>query len=131
MTLKADMKKAISNMLGEQEKIVKGTILSTCSRIIKRTPVDTGRLRGNWQASINTEASGQLSKTDISGGSTINEASNELSRLKVMKDVYMLTNNLPYAAIIENGDGAKRTPHGMMRISVAETNAAIAAGRKL
>lgn len=130
MSLKADMRKAISNMLGEQEKIVKGTILSTCTRIVKRTPVDTGRLRGNWQASINTELSGTLSEKDKSGDSTINEASNEISRLEVMKDIYIFINNLPYAARIENGYSEQR-PTGMMRISVAETNAAIAAGRKL
>lgn len=130
MTIKADMKKAISNMLGEQQRIVKGTILATCSRIVKRTPVDTGRLRANWQASINTEASGELSKTDKSGGSVINEASNKLASLQVMKDVYMLSNNLPYAGRIENGYSGQ-APAGMMRISVAETNAAIAAGRKL
>lgn len=127
MSIKSQFNKIIKNIEGETEKIVRGTLLSTTGRIIKRTPVDTGRLRANWQSSIDVAATGELKRTEESKATA--EANRVISRVKIGKVFYM-SNNLPYAAIIENG-GPRRTPVGMMRISVAETNAAIESGRKL
>lgn len=116
----------IKSINKETEKVIRGTLLGLTSRIIKATPVDLGTLRGNWQSSIGTPILGTTERTDKSGGASIAESSSSLKEIKI-GDVFYMTNNLPYAAVIELG-GAGRAPVGMMRIAVAQTAAAIRAG---
>ena len=88
--------------------VFRGTALSLFGRIVKRTPVDTGRLRGNWQASINISPSGNGDtnyRTTVGG-------------VKLGDSIY-LTNNLPYANAIENGH-SKQAPVGMVRVTIVE-----------
>ena len=62
------------------------------NRLVKRTPVDTGRLRGNWKM---TPVTFNL------GGNTL------------------ISNDLPYAGAIEDGH-SKQAPNGMVRITALE-----------
>lgn len=95
------------------ESIVKGTFLSLASKIIVRTPVDTGRARGNWQTSINSKPSGEVNDSE-------SEAINKASRVKFkIGDSLYLINNLPYIQALEDGH-SKQTPVGMVKITVAE-----------
>lgn len=117
------------------EKIAAAAIIETTTAVIKRTPVDSGRLRGNWQASANSPKGGEVEREDQSGGATLAEASNEVR--KSIGGVYYLVNNLPYARAVEyglfKGAGPKITaagystqaPAGMVRVSVNEFRQAL------
>jgi len=138
---------AIEDIKKIPEKVVRGTVISMFSKIVKRSPVDTGRFRGNWQISIDAPARGQLSTLDKSGKAQANPSSNPAGSptavegaFKVQKSpfpqsAYFITNNLPYGAKLEFGgyplSPKKKTgktqngysaqaPNGMVRISVAE-----------
>lgn len=89
-------------------KIFRGTSLSLFGKIVKRTPVDTGRLRGNWFSSINVKPSGSH---NAGYEGTVN-------KVKLGDSVYF-TNNLPYANVIENGSSSQ-APNGMVRVTIAE-----------
>lgn len=89
------------------------------TRIIQRTPVDTGRLRGNWQAGVRDYVDGELDTTDPSGSgavglmvSTVDGADDHAA--------LTLTNNLPYARRIEYDNWSQQAPGGMVRVSVRE-----------
>lgn len=102
------------------EKVVRGTLVSLVSRIIKRSPVDTGRFRGNWQASFNTMALGQtgtIEPVDV----TIKKAQNKANQLE-MGATFFLTNNLPYSLRLEYG-WSDQAPSGMVRLEVAQLQA--------
>lgn len=103
------------------EKVVRGTLLSLSSAIIKDTPVDTGRLRSNWIPSINAPKSTEAGTT--SEAAVIGEISAVVANLK-LGDTFYLTNNLPYAVAIEYGH-SKRFPEGMLRRNVAKYAQAI------
>ena len=45
--------------------------LELLRRLIMRTPVDSGRARGNWQASVGTPATGETGTTDKSGSAAL------------------------------------------------------------
>ena len=109
------------------EKMVRGTVIGCASRIIKRTPVDQGTLRGNWQMSIGQPISTTIDREDKSGSAASSEIAKEGQKLNIGAVFYM-SNNLPYAAAIEFGS-SKQAPQGMMRIEVLETAAAIQANR--
>lgn len=93
--------------------------LELFARIVLRTPVDTGRLRGNWQAAVNVFAPGTLDTTDPGGGETIRAATGIVTGATPFATL-TLTNNLPYAARIEYDNWSKQAPAGMVRVSVAE-----------
>lgn len=109
---------AIKDIQDIPEKVVRGTLISLSSRIIKRSPVDSGRFRGNWQATIGSPASGQLSSIDSNGSATSANAANVANRLEA-GSIFYLTNNLPYGERLEYGY-SKQAPAGMVRVTLAE-----------
>lgn len=108
-------------------------ILSNVSReIINGTPVDSGRLKNNWYAS-NTRPNTRSNKgADKTGKKSIARVARTLRRLKLGQTFY-LTNNLPYAAVVEYGrypnpskakkpktiNGfSKQAPSGVLRVGL-------------
>ena len=103
------------------EKVVRGTLFGLTNRIVKRSPVDTGRFRNNWQASVNSINTTTTPTADRSGSQAINKARGTINALK-MGSTFYLSNNLPYAKRLEYG-WSKQAPSGMIRLSVAELQA--------
>lgn len=116
-----DWTQATLDFAGIPEKIVRGTLYGLTNRIVKRSPVDTGRFRNNWQASVNTINTATTESVDRSGSGAINKARGTINRLE-MGSTFYLSNNLPYAQRLEYG-WSKQAPSGMLRISVAELQA--------
>ncbi|KAF1711063.1 hypothetical protein CSC70_03810 [Pseudoxanthomonas kalamensis DSM 18571] len=52
------------------DQTVRAITFALFSEVIDSTPVDTGRLKGNWQVSVGSPASGTLTTTDESGAKT-------------------------------------------------------------
>jgi len=115
-------KKAIRR--SESTKI--GTALSLFASIVQRTPVGNpdkwetkyppkgytgGRLRANWQISINRPASGE-----IEGTINIGEEKNAFAAKG--DDSIFITNNLDYARAIEYGHSKHQAPKGMVRVTL-------------
>jgi len=114
--------KAASNT----EKVFRGSTISLFRNIIRRTPVRSGRLKGNWQIDINQPARGEVNDSDNTPINTLDGASaqkvvSEVMQAKLNDSIYMV-NNLPYARIIENGNFSDQAPAGMVGVSVAEFN---------
>jgi hypothetical protein len=95
--------------------------LDALSRIVLKTPVDTGRARGAWQVNINEVGAGSLIKSK-SGDRTIAAGSARLTKVK-SGDMIYITNDLPYIQRLERGYSGQ-APSGMVRITVAEMQAA-------
>ena len=123
----ATIEQAVLNINKRTEKMVRGTVIGCSSRIIKRTPVDEGTLRGNWQPSIGQPVETTIDRIDPKGAASKSDLAKEGQRLKI-GEVFYMSNNLSYAADIEFGS-SKKAPQGMMRIEVLETAAAIEANR--
>jgi len=116
MSFATDLDKAVLNIKGFTEKQVRGTLFGLSSRIIKESPVDTGRFRGNWQASIGSPASATTSRLDSTGAGSINDVAVTVQGLKLGQTFY-LANNLPYARRLEYGY-SKQAPSGFLRINL-------------
>lgn len=115
MSFNSDVKMAAERTRAEAMKIIRAKVLGVMSNIVRRTPVDTGRLRGNWNASINNP---DRSVNGGTGAPSSGELSSVLLSADIGDDMY-LTNNLDYAGKIEKGS-SRQAPSGMMRISVLE-----------
>jgi hypothetical protein len=114
-----DMESFTNKFVEKAETCIRKIGLEVFSRVILRTPVKTGRARGNWQATLGTPAAGALETTDENGTVAIANASGMVSRWKAGEGAMLLTNNLPYIQRLENG-WSKQHPNGMVGITVAE-----------
>ena len=113
-----DWTQATLEFAGIPDRVIRGTLFGVASRIIKRSPVDTGRFRNNWQASVNSPAVGFTPAMDKTGNKAVQEASGLINSFQ-MGSTFYLTNNLPYANRLEYG-WSNQAPSGMVRITVAE-----------
>ena len=100
--------------------VVQRVGLRLLGKLVMRSPVDTGRFRGNWQLQLNDIPSGIVETVDRDGGPTITTGESELAGAAIGDAIY-ITNNLPYAQVLENGH-SQQAPTGMLAITVAEFN---------
>jgi hypothetical protein len=128
MSFAKDLDKISLNLKGYAEEMVRGTLFALSSRIIKESPVNTGRFRGNWQASLNAPKQGKMQRLDKSGAGAINDMSSVVMGLN-MGQTFYLTNNLPYARRLEYGY-SKQAPSGMLRINVMRVQSELEKARK-
>ena len=137
MTFTLDMAKAVKNIKGFNEQVVRGTFLDLSGKIIKDTPVGNpslwmskpppgyvgGSLRGNWNASVGTPDRSRASAPDKAGNATISKANSAVSSFNSGQTLY-LTNTLPYSERVEMGHSTQ-APQGMVRINVLKFQAAL------
>lgn len=102
--------------LDRVDKVRRASVLELFKLVIFATPIDTGRLRGNWQTTINSPATAAIGRTDPSGAAVMAEA---VANLGSLTDVVWFTNNLPYAERIEYDGWSRQAPEGMVRKHVA------------
>jgi len=93
--------------------VVKRTALDALRRIVRRTPVDTGRARGNWQVSLGEPAIGEV---PFAYGPIDSKASGTIEKGKIvintvglgggtgqLPPIVWITNNVPYILVLEEG----------------------------
>lgn len=71
--------------------------------IIYDTPADTGRLKNNWLPSLNSPNLTENDGLDPSGNKAIASVKATTLSMK-LGDTFYLTNNLPYARVVEFGE---------------------------
>lgn len=113
--------------LDQVDKVRRASVLELFKLVIFATPVDTGRLRGNWQTTINSPASAAIGRSDPGGGAAMAEA---VANLGSLTDVVWFTNNLPYAERIEYDGWSRQAPEGMVRRHLASWQRIVAAKAK-
>ena len=89
---------------GASEEAIRVTAAKTWGFIIEGWPVDEGRSRANWFATSKSPSQATTEATDKSdkGVKTATTAQKEVFSSKQW-DSFYLSNNLPYAAVIEFG----------------------------
>lgn len=116
MTFASDMAKFAKLTNSSLDETGRAIALELFSSVIKDTPVDTGRARGNWQTSIGTPKESEIDRDG--SGPALAEAARETSRFGMGKVIY-LANGLPYIYRLEYLGWSKQSPEGMVRKNVA------------
>jgi hypothetical protein len=116
MSFRADIARFTAETEKAADEIVRGVTIGLFTAVIKDTPVDTGRARGEWQTTTESPAQGENGREDKSGGSSIAEVIGKTPQ-KAGGET-LLTNNLPYIEGLEYGN-SKQAPAGMVRKNLA------------
>lgn len=119
MSFEKEVMDFIQKAEGLQDKQIRFLCLDLLKGCVLGTPVDTGRARGNWQASINTSIDTEVNTTDKAGGATIAAAQPAVD--KAAGNVFYVTNNLPYIYRLEFEGWSKQAPSGWVRTSIERT----------
>ena len=103
-------------------KFIRVLALEADRRVRLKTPVDTGRARGNWSWTIGRPVFLPTDEKDQSGAKGMAKARSDLSAATAgdgwRRNLY-LVNGLPYILKLEYGS-SRKNPHGMVRMTVAE-----------
>lgn len=104
------------------DQIVREVALAADRTVVLATPVDTGRARANWQASLGQPASGTVNVAPgkrASAGAATAQAEGVIAGYKGgPSSAIFLTNNLPYIVPLNNGH-SKQAPAGFVERAVA------------
>lgn len=119
MSFEADITRFIGKTEKSTEQAVRKIVIELLSKVVLKSPVDTGRFRGNWYASINYASDAVSASVDKSGASTIGRGNAVINGFRIGDAAIYLANNLPYAYRLETGY-SKQAPNGMARLSVME-----------
>lgn len=93
--------------------------LDALTRVIEKTPVDTGRARGNWQLAVGSIPRGEIRPLSVQD--TITEGTARLGAVEAGDTIYIV-NNVPYIIPLEFGHSGQ-APQGMVRLTAAELKA--------
>lgn len=101
------------------DKAVRGVALEVWGRLIYRSPVDTGRFRGNWQLTVNSPPAGTIAVSGTSESPAPPPPTPDLIPGQGISGPIYLGNNLPYAQRLEFGY-SNQAPSGLVGITVLE-----------
>lgn len=120
MSFDADISRFINKAGTNTEQVIRKIAIQCFSKVVLKSPVDTGRFRANWYASINYASNDVSNAVDKSGMKSIGNMQDTVAGFKLSDTSIYFSNNLPYAYRLEMGY-SKQAPAGMARISVMET----------
>lgn len=113
MSFSKDIRSFAAKATKAHNEITRTATLDLFSGVIKDTPVDTGRARGNWQTTVGSPAAGELERDGA--GPALAEVQQKTP--PGAGQVTLLTNNLPYIEALERGSSTQ-APEGMVRKNV-------------
>lgn len=102
---------------GAIDDVFREVVIEVGMSVIRLSPVDTGRFKGNWQLTIGSPSAHSLDSLDKAGHETIAELVSQANQLEAGQIAYIV-NNLIYAIPLEYGHSAQ-APAGMVQITLA------------
>lgn len=136
MSFSSDVAKFVKKTNMRGDVVVRKIAFEAYARVLKRSPVDTGRFRGNWNVGI-----GQTDQSIAAGVPQRAEGAEHASPPTTGEEGYgnativrakwgdtiIISNNLPYAIALERGHSSQASgPNAILGGAVAEVKAGLA-----
>lgn len=99
------------------DDVFREVVIEIGTSVIRLSPVDTGRFKGNWQFTVGAPSSQSIDTFDKAGHETIATLVAEVSKLEAGQVAYVV-NNLVYGVPLEYGH-SDQAPAGMVQITLA------------
>ncbi len=119
MSFAIDLSRAVERVKGKTELVVRKVMLETFTKVIYKSPVDTGRFRANWTIGYGSPNRTTTEATDKTGGATVGKIAAEVAAVKLDGKSIYLTNSLPYSLRLENGY-SQQAPQGVVKLTLME-----------
>ena len=99
------------------DDVFRELVIESGTSVIRLSPVDTGRFKGNWQFTVGAPSNQSIDTFDKAGHETIATLVAEVSKLEAGQVAYIV-NNLVYGVPLEYGH-SDQAPAGMVQITLA------------
>lgn len=104
-------------------EVARQAAITLQNHMIMKSPVDTGRFKGNWQCGIGSIDSSESDREDKTPLGTYDPLVASLATQNTLKgwklgQTIHLTNSLPYARRLEYDSWSQQAPGGMVRLTV-------------
>lgn len=116
MSFTGDLRRFEDEALAKITEATQKITLDVFNNVIRLSPVDTGRFRGNWQPAVGVAPAGELQALDPSGATVRTKIAGVVGTVEAGDVIYMV-NNLPYADRLEDGY-SRQAPAGMVKLTV-------------
>jgi len=113
-----DISRFVNRTHSNVDLVTKKVVLDIARSVIRKSPVDTGRFKGNWQYGTNEMPTGTTDIHDESGQGTIAHITGQVPQQAAGK-LHYIVNNMPYSIRLENG-WSSQAPSGMVGLTVSE-----------
>lgn len=100
MSFTSDLQRFSATATENTNQTVRAVTTKLFNSIVLASPVDTGRFRGNWQISYDAPILTETDRLDPTGAAAVADIA---AVLQPKAGRAYLTNNLPYAEVIEFG----------------------------
>lgn len=120
MTFTADLSKYAKKTKSDMGTAKRAIVFNLFKEPIKKTPVDTGRAKGNWFVTSGAPSTSINTKDQKTVLGSVDPHSQQ--QLKLVTDEFgvdFLTNNLPYIGRLEYGY-SDQAPAGMIRTTLRQ-----------
>lgn len=109
-------------------QVTRRVALGMLVEVVERSPVDTGRFRGNWFAGVGSPIRIATDRRDRVGASTIASGSQAIDKAEPGQIIY-LSNSVPYSIRLEYGWSAQAS-NGIVRPTIVRFRSLFAAAVK-
>jgi len=114
-----DLRKFVDSIPEEMVKpVVQKLAMHALRGVVMKSPVDTGRFRGNWNVAVNHIDYSVTTAPDKSGGGVIAKGAALIAAAEPDQAIF-ISNNVPYAVALEFGH-SKQAPAGVVALTFAE-----------
>lgn len=114
----AQIAEFVAKAKGNADLVVRKVVLEMFSRVIQKSPVDSGRFKSSYLVSINSTPTGDPGTVDKSGAPSFLRVNAAVAQLSA-GTVITMTSSLEYALALEYGH-SRQAASGMVRITVLE-----------
>lgn len=111
--------------------LLRKLVLSIDQKIVRRTPVDTGRARVNWFVNLGSASTQVNEFTGSESAATqgaLAQAARAVANVPVNTRVIHITNNLPYIVELNNGSSAQ-APQNFVEMGIRDGSRAVLGGK--
>ena len=114
-----DISRFVNRTHSNVDLVTKKVVLDIARSVIRKSPVDTGRFKGNWQYGTAQMPIGVLDIYDAGGRGTEAHIAGQIPAQASGK-LHYIVNNLPYSIRLENGHSRIQAPLGMVGLTISE-----------
>lgn len=108
----------IKKSINKVNNVTQETSAELGSRLVDKTPVDTGHAKANWRLTIGKLDTNEIDAVDPSGGRAKAVIKSMSEQINMGDNVYV-SNSVPYINRLEHGH-SKQAPQGMRNTTIAE-----------
>lgn len=109
-----DLSRFINRARSNVDLVTKKVVLDVARSVIRKSPVDTGRFKGNWMYGVGEMPSGTVDAFDDPTARITGQIPTQASG-----KLHYIVNNLPYSIRLENG-WSSQAPAGMVGTTISE-----------